>query len=400
MNSLSVPPWLVRVVLGFALTSPASALGTAEPLSTPRASAGARVGASVAIGTDTIVVGAPGDDERGPYAGAAYVYVRHNDRWEMQTKLLGPPTPGDRSLGESVAISRDVIVLGAPLDDSTGIASGAAYVYVRQGGTWTLQSQLTPADAAPNQQFGDAVSIDGNTLIVGAYLDNTRGRNAGAVYLFARSGAHWIQRAKLTASDASDFAFFGSALAIKGNAFLVGAPTAETAYLFGLQNGQYVEQARIAAFARASNDYSAFGASVSLDSHALVIGAPLDSEKGHHAGAAYTFHRNGSYLVPHAKLVATTPEPEAEFGTAVAIDDFTLAIGAPYAGEQNQGVVEMFHRQYSRWLPRNQVATGAGDSSAFFGASVDLHDAIFLGGAPGFADSPGKAYVVTPSRTE
>jgi len=380
-------------LLALVLATSASAAGS-QSLVPSSARPGSRLGASVGIGTDTLVVGAPDDSERAPYAGAAYVYTRSGTQWIERTKLLAPPDTAGAytSFGEAVDTSRNFIAVGAPFDNLQGDASGAVYVYKRSGDTWIFDSRISPSDAAPGQQFGAALAMDGETIVIGAYLDNALDRNAGAAYVFARSGNRWIQRAKLTASDPSRFAFFGASVAIKGNHILVGAPIAQAAYVFKLQNGGYLECARLTPFAAAAtSNYTAFGASVAIDQHALAVGAPLDADRGLNSGAVHVFHLNSTRVTPHAKLFAASPQADAEFGTSVSIDDFLLAVGAPYAGENNQGAVTVFHSSSSRWSPFRTVRPTV--DTAFFGIAVDLHDDDLVTGSPAYGASPGAGFV-------
>src|SRR4051794_953743 len=108
--------------------------------------------------------------------------------------------------GYQLAVSSDgnTAIIGAPGKNS---ATGAAYVFTRSGNTWTQQQKLVDADAATNDNFGFAVAVngDGSTAIIGAYTKNS---NAGAAYVFVRNGSTWSQQQKLTASDMATGDFF------------------------------------------------------------------------------------------------------------------------------------------------------------------------------------------------
>jgi hypothetical protein len=109
-------------------------------------------------------------------------------------KLIGGDAAQGDQAGSRVCISGDTAVVGASLHDLPGLTNaGAVYVYVRTGNQWIQQAKLTASDAAADDQFGGRVSIDGDTIVVSAYLDdNAGGSNAGAAYVFVRSGfAQW-----------------------------------------------------------------------------------------------------------------------------------------------------------------------------------------------------------------
>jgi hypothetical protein len=392
--------WLALVcsslTLAAGFTAPAAAKSAPTRLATADASIGARVGASVDIDRDYLVLGAPDDQEAGPFAGAVYVFERQGQTWKRVAKLLGPATSGFREFGEAVAISGTTLVVGAPFDGPAGESRGAAYVYARKGKQWTLEARLTASDSALNQLFGDAVAISDSTIVVGAFLDSELAPNAGAVYVFERVGSTWTQRAKLTASNASEFAFFGSALAIEGKTLLVGSPIAGMAYVFGLQGATWTEQAILSAFDQSPADYNAFGSSVALDDSTLIIGAPLDGAHAPNAGAAYTFTKKDNTWTAQSKLLAPDGAGSDEFGTSVAVEDKQAAVGAPYHGEANSGAVYLFQARGNEWRV-NEKAAGT-SSDAFLGASVALRKKSLVGGAPGFVDfggtqSAGAGYV-------
>jgi len=203
-------------------------------------------GFSVAISGDTAVAGAYGDDTpAGTDAGSAYVFVRSEGTWTEQQKLTASDAAAEDLFGGSVAISGDTVVAGAYVDDTpAGEDTGSAYVFVRSGGTWTEQQQLTASDAAADDGFGLSVAVSGDTVVAGAYLDETpAGEYAGSAYVFVRSGGAWTEQQKLTASDAAAEDEFGYSVAVSGDTVVAGAPFDSTpagefagsAYVFALE---------------------------------------------------------------------------------------------------------------------------------------------------------------------
>ena len=179
---------------------------------------------SVAIDGNTIVVGAYQDDSGG--SGSAYV-LRTSDggaTYVEVAKLTAADAAAEDFFGFSVAIDGNTVVVGARYDDDAGSMSGSAYVFRTSdgGATYDQVAKLTAADAAAEDQFGVSVAIDGDTIVIGAYKDNS-GR--GSVYVFRTTdgGATYGQVAKLTASDAAEDDYFGRSVAIDGNTVVVGA---------------------------------------------------------------------------------------------------------------------------------------------------------------------------------
>jgi hypothetical protein len=195
------------------------------------------LGSSVAISGDTMVVGAPGEDSNATSvngnqldnsagsSGAAYVFVRSDTTWSQQAYLKASNTGGGDLFGNSVAISGDTIVVGAPREDSnaTGVNdneadnsalnSGAAYVFVRSGTTWSQHAYLKASNTEAVDSFGGEVAISGDAIVIGAANEDSNATgvngnqndnsapNAGAAYVFGRSGSTWSQQAYLKASN-------------------------------------------------------------------------------------------------------------------------------------------------------------------------------------------------------
>jgi hypothetical protein len=120
-------------------------------------------------------------------------------------KLLASDAAENDWFGSSVALSGDTAVIGACYDDNAGgIDAGSAYVFVLLGGVWTQQTKLIASDAAAYDRFGVSVAVSGDTAVIGAFHDdNAGGTDAGSAYVFVRSGGVWTQQAELTASDAA-----------------------------------------------------------------------------------------------------------------------------------------------------------------------------------------------------
>ena len=159
-------------------------------------------GFSMVLSGDTLVVGASYDsNDNGSNSGSAYVFVPSGTTWTQQQKLVASDGAANDDFGISVALSGDTLVVGAALDDDNGSTSGSVYVFVRSGTTWTQQQKLVASDGVAYDEFGGSVTLDGDTLVVGAALDDDNGSASGSVYVFVRSGTSWSLQQKLVASD-------------------------------------------------------------------------------------------------------------------------------------------------------------------------------------------------------
>jgi hypothetical protein len=185
-----------------------------KKLSASDALSGDEFGQAVGLDGETAVVGAPGCDDNGSRAGAAYVFVRTGNVWSEQAKLLASDGAAGDEFGSVVSISGDTVIVGASLDDDDGEASGSAYVFVRSGTVWTEEAKLTASDGAGNDEFGDSVCVLGDTLMIGSPGDDDGGAESGSVYPFTRSGTVWTQGSKGAAFDAEAGDSFGDSLAM------------------------------------------------------------------------------------------------------------------------------------------------------------------------------------------
>ncbi len=189
-------------------------------------------GYSVSISGDTAIVGARYDDDKVDDSGSAYMFSRDQggaNNWGEVKKLLASDGVAWDCFGWSVSISGDTVIVGAPYDDDSGTNSGSAYIFYRdQGGAnnWGQVKKLTASDGAASDEFGWSVSISGDVAIVGARWDDDNGIDSGSAYIFYRDqgGANnWGEVKKLTASDGAAADYFGWSVSISGDMAIVGA---------------------------------------------------------------------------------------------------------------------------------------------------------------------------------
>ena len=217
---------------------------------------------------------------------------------EVKKLLASDAGSGDR-FGLSGAISGDTAVVGAYLEDAGGSDAGAAYVFQRDeggAGNWGEVKKLTASDAQAGDNFGISVAVSGDTAVVGARFEDAGGSQAGAAYVFQRDqgGAdNWGEVKKLTASDAQAGDRFGVRVSISGDTAIVGTTFAEAAYVFQRNEGgadNWGEVKRLTASDAQAGDR--FGVRVSISGDTAVVGADLEDAGGSDAGAAYVFQRD------------------------------------------------------------------------------------------------------------
>jgi len=251
-----------------------------------------RFGSSVAIDGGTLLVGAIQEDEAASNAGAGYVFTGTAGAWSEQDKLVPTSSGTNPQMGRSASLDGDVAVLGAWQDAPTGMFSvGAAHVFRRAGTTWTEEQKLTASDAADFRRFGQSVAVSGNVIAVGAYGDRADDLSeSGGAYFYIFNGSTWDELDNVNASDPADGDRFGWSIALDGDNAVIGTgASASKAYLFHRKLVLYTEKATLNSDdADVSNEY-AFSAA--LDGSTVVLG---DRNAAGGTGVAFVFDINGA----------------------------------------------------------------------------------------------------------
>ncbi len=365
------------------------------------AAANARLGISVAIDGDYAVAGAPGE-LGGPTPGAAYIF-RWRNGWTQVARLVPPDGDAGDLFGYAVDISRDFAVIGAFGTDQFGSSSGSVYVYRNTGTSWVFEARLVAPDGVANDFFGYSVAVSGNVVLVGAYGVDDSGTDSGAAYAFRFNGTSWAFERKIRALDGQPGDFFGFCVDLSGNTAVIGAhadddlgPNSGAAYVFQYDGARWVQAAKLRA--ADGGPGQEFGLAVSVSGELAVIGAPSDDDAGLQSGSAYVFVRGAGGWAPAAKLLAGDGAAGDAFGTAVAGAGAMIVIGAPGDDDKgsNSGSAYLFAREGTVWRPAAKLVASDGNAYDEFGRSVALSaEGILIGarGADNLGSDAGAAYV-------
>jgi len=323
--------------------------GEALKLIASDATTGDDFGFSAGIDGDTLVVGAPHHDGVGENGGAAYVFVRNHggaDTWGEIAILTAPDGVEGDGFGRSVSISRDRIVVGAYRADGPVADVGAAYLFERNMGgadSWGFVKKLVASDAAQWDDFGDAVEIFEDTLVVGGRANDDAGPNSGSAYVFQRNEGgldNWGEVQKLTASDPASGDSFADSLAVHGDTIVIGAYLKSAsgfrsgaAYIYsrnfgGLDNWGQVKRI----LASDASSFDNFGAGVAVEGDVILVGASGADGAVALSGAAYLFERNAGGADNWGEVDKFSASDGADndvFGWAVALDGPTMVVGVP-----------------------------------------------------------------------
>ncbi len=360
-------------------------IGSDQQLPASGGGANDNAGYSVAIDGDTAVVAAVFDDVGAAVdQGSVSFYTRFapGAAWRFQSQVTVTGVVAGDLFGSAVAIDGDTAVVAAASDDvGVNANQGSVFVFRRSGSIWSLATQLTASGGAANDYFGQSVALDGDTIVVGANLDDV-GVNAdqGSAYVFGRSGATWIQLSQLTASGGAAADRFGTSVAIDGDSIIVGANYDDvaananqgSAFVFLRTGGIWTQQGQLAAADGVANDQ--FGVSVALSGDTAIVGAYFD-DVGSNAnqGSAYAFIRSGGVWTQQSRLVASGGAADDQFGTAVAIDGDVTIVGADgddVGSSINAGSASVFVRSGATWLPQGLLTAAGGMAGDAFGRSV------------------------------
>ncbi len=250
-------------------------------------------GYSVALDGDTLAVGAVNHD----CSGAVYVFFRQGG-WIEEAKLFDPDGQCADAFGKDIALEGITLLVGADSAEIDGDGNrGAAYVFTRGPGGWTLEQKLLASDGANPDQFGTSVALDGDVALIGAEQKEIDGNpRQGAAYIFRRSGTTWTEEQRLTASDGGPEGSFGTGAAILGDLALVGAefdfpgePEQGVVYEYRLQGDTWVEIQKFAA--PEGNLHDGFGRELSLSEDRLIVSNNSNLVALPPGGAAWIFRR-------------------------------------------------------------------------------------------------------------
>ena len=197
--------------------------GTTWSIQAVKASATGQFIGEVDLSGDTLVAG---DLSEASSGGTAYVFVRSGSTWTQQTKLLAPDGSNGDYFGRTVSIDGDTVIVGAPFDTvGSNIRQGTAYIFTRTGSVWSFQQSINAYDGESQDRFGYAVKVLGDSIFIGATSGVGSFPNQGAVYNFSRNGLTWTLSRKIIAPDATaNSGSFGNSLDVSGDSLLVGTP--------------------------------------------------------------------------------------------------------------------------------------------------------------------------------
>lgn len=321
-------------------------------------------------------------------------------------KLVPSGLEADAQLWNAVAMSDDSNTLIVPVLKANA-NKGAVYVFERKDSLWTESAILTASDGAEGDQFGYAIAIDNDTIVVGADQHDAGGLNAGAVYVFTKTNDVWREELKLLAADTALADRFGAAVALKNNLLLVGSIEDDdlginsgSVYLFSNQEGQWQETGKLIADDGDKNDN--FGSSVAIHNNTVLVGAILDDTVARDTGSVYSFSQQNGAWVQDGFLVPEGQQLGDKLGRTLSVAEDVLVLGAEFSvrnqrtPEVTSGAAHVYRLKDGSWLEEAKLITSDNAFGDRMGWSVSTNGSYLVVGTPGDSDEGhyvGAAYL-------
>jgi FG-GAP repeat protein len=335
---------------------------------------GDQFGWSVAMEGNTAIIGAPFDFSTN---GSAYVFEFDGVQWNELVKLRDfGQNESERRFGRSVALSGDTILVGAPNWAGTS-NRGRAWVFRFDGSQWLAESMLELSASSPNDQFGYSVAIDGDTAVIGAPFNTYCNQSGGSAYVFRRSGTQWTQQAMLCPSIGAVVDQYGTAVSVKGNTIVVGAPGNGSgalggAHIYRYNGAQWIDTIELLSSDGASG--GEFGVSVALGgitgNDLVLVGAPTRFN----TGAVYVFDAiTGQQVV---RILPTSGGQGNRFGKAVGLRGTTAIIGFPWGPDSGTGAAYIYEATSGALLSTLMASDGQLSDGMGWGVAISGNHAI------------------------
>ena len=363
--------------------------------------ASANFGFSVAASNELIVVGAPAQDSA---KGAVYAFEKIGGAWTEVAKLTASDGANGDQLGYSVATDGTAIVAGALYDDGVGSDSGSAYVFERQSGTFAQVAKLSASDAVSGARFGGDVAFDDGTIVVAAPQDGNN--RQGAAYVFDKNGDTWTQTTKLLPASLDSESYLGEAIALDGNLLLATAPGyvsdyGPRIYVFEFANDTWTESTAITRPSSLLSSPDYFGVDVDLRDGRAVAGVRPDDGTG--LSTAFTREITGDWLT-HPAVTTSDLTMNDDFGEIVATSGNEVFVSA--SGHQDDGddlptygAVFVFELINDQWVTTDKLTAPQNSGDEGFATAVDVGGNVLVIGAyldNTQATQAGSVYVFEP----
>ena len=373
--------------------------------------AGDNIGASVAMQGQYSIVGAIGDDVNGKVdQGSAYLFKLEGGNWIQKSKFYAPDGLAGDKFGGDIVMTDSFVLIGACGDDiGANVDQGSVYVYKWQNGSLNFFQKLTASGGASGDEFGQYLSIDGNTAAISAVRDDVLSNaDQGSAYIFKLdNNGMWAEIQQIFAPDGAAGDRFGIGIGIKDSTIVAGAyfddigSSADqgSAYIFNLNlNGIWNFSQKLVANDGTANDQ--FGVRVSITADRLVVGAHFDEiAPNKDRGSAYVFRKVNNSWIQEQKLMPVDSLSGDNFGDyfgiSVMIRGGKLMVGAHYEDTYlgvDRGAVFTYELENGVWVQKSKITAPDGAQEDYFGYNLAFSGRYLVIGAYGKNSQRGKVY--------
>lgn len=307
--------------------------------------------------------------------GSVYIFKKQKDDWVQQTRLLANDhdKKTEQNFSYSIAISGDCLIVGDPLDNSKKKWAGSAYIFRRTGDSWVQEAKIQATAPKAMAHFGESVAISGNYVVVGAPNEAGNHKQEGAVYIFKKTGDTWKQHNRFESPTKKERDNFGQSVSISGNYAAVGASEKVgkgVVYVLKKTDDAWAQETTL--LPKNNTRCEMFGSSVKIDGNYIVVSDPTEDVLGiHNSGAVYVFKKEGNKWQQTTKLRATSPKSMGLFGNALDLSNGYIGIGT--ASEKNRtGILRIFAKQAENWTQVEKIEKETEDTYSHFGANITL----------------------------
>lgn len=344
-------------------------------------------GRFVSLQDDFAFISAYQDFENGSASGSLYILKKINGEYQQIKKLYPDDGGVEEYFGYSLSSYGKWVITGAHHDSDFGASSGKAYLLYLENGQWGFYQTLLPPDLSEADEFGKTVDIYGDFAMSCSYLDDDNGTNSGSVYIFKNINNTWNLYQKIQAVQPVDHAQFGLALDIYKDKMIVGAPYTRkdeivcgAAYIFEFIDDLWVQTASF--FPVDLEQHDEFGITVEINENYAFVGNIKDDDAGKNSGSVYVYEKQEGNWTFEQKLLAPDGEAGDGFGIAIDIDGDYLYVGSYFDDDNgtNSGSVYVFKNNQGDWGFFTKFSPDDSDDSDAFGASISVfQDEILVG---------------------
>ncbi len=281
--------------------------------------------------------------------------------------------------GSSISVENNTMIVGA-------FGAGTSHVFNYDGSNWIEEIKLIPTNGNQGDAFGNSVSLDNNYAIIGAVFDEDNGNESGSAYIFKKMGINWYEEAKLLPSDPDTLDRFGNSVVIDEDYAIVtsygndidGVENAGSIYVFKRTGTNWTEEARLTPSDPDTNDY--FGYSIDFQDSTIVVSSIYDDDFGFESGSVYIFEKIANAWVETGKINSIDCSTGDSFGVSVSLNGNQLAVGAYGNNDDgsNSGSAYIFENLNGSWLQTAKLTASDASAEDWFGGKLSLHNDFLL----------------------